>query len=224
MLSVLTGALPQWRKEKWACRDKSKKNVVLTRGNGSQYAIVIFGDQKGLDLEDLASGQTNIDKNASIFTRVAATILALFWILLLITAGIKQNTWFLLAIGGIGILQNIFVAGWRRDPKAYGIPLTFVEVIGGNKVMDTLWAVEDKYHHVGASMLDTFFFPGGRLRPDEKTKWDNFATIASNKDEAAKAANPQNGGSQVAQTVPATNSQAVPDMALPPVDGGATSA
>jgi len=176
--------------------------VVLTRGNGSQHAIVILGDGKGLDFEDLAAGQTNVDVSASWFTRVAVVVLALFWILLLITAaGIKQNTWFLLAIGGVGILQNIFVAGWRRDPKAFGIPLSFVEVIGQNKVMEALYAVEEKYHHVGASMLETFF-PGGKLRPDEKTKWENFAIVADQKDKAAKAAakaltaQKQNGGAQ----------------------------
>ncbi|KAK7903103.1 hypothetical protein LTR67_001120 [Exophiala xenobiotica] len=115
LLSFASGWLPQWKEEKWACRKNSDKNVILTRGNGSQHAIVILGDGKGLDLEDLAAGQTNVDVSTSILTRVSVTILAAFWILLLITAaGLKKNTWFLLAVGGIGILQNIFVAGWRR--------------------------------------------------------------------------------------------------------------
>ncbi|KAJ9609566.1 hypothetical protein H2200_005893 [Cladophialophora chaetospira] len=197
-LSFATGALPQWAKEKWACRSNAKKTVILTRGNGSQHAIVVLGGGKGLDLEDLAAGQTNVDVPASWLTRAALVSLAFFWILLLITAaGIKQNTWFLLAIGGIGILQNIFVAGWRREPKAFGIPLTFEEVIGEPKVMDTLYAVEEKYHHVGASMLETFF-PGGKLRDDEKTKWETFATTAKAKDKVAKAVKQQqqNGGAQ----------------------------
>jgi hypothetical protein len=199
LLSVVTGALPQWAKEKWACRSKSKKNVILTRGNGSQHAIVILGSGNGLDLEDLAAGQTNVDVSASWFTRATLIALALLWILLLITAaGINQNTWFLLAIGGLGILQNIFVAGWRRDPKAFGIPLSFVKVIGENKVMEALYKVEEEYHHVGASLLDTFF--PGKLRTDEKAKWEDFAKIAQQKDEAAKAAakaaKQQNGGTQ----------------------------
>ncbi|KIW66871.1 hypothetical protein PV04_06161 [Phialophora macrospora] len=199
LLSVMTGALPQWAKEKWACRSKSKKNVILTRGNGSQHAIVILGNGSGLDLEDLAAGQTNVDVSASWFTRVTLIALALLWILLLITAaGIRQNTWFLLAIGGLGILQNIFVAGWRRDPKAFGVPLRFVKVIGENKVMEALYKVEEEYHHVGASLLDTFF--PGKLRADEKTKWEGFAKIAQQKDEATKAAakapKQQNGGTR----------------------------
>lgn len=118
LLSFATGSISQWSKEKWACRRNSGKTVILTRGNGSQHAVVIIGDGKGLDLEDLAAGPTNVDVSASYTTRIAVTLLAAFWILLLITAaGIKQNTWFLLAIGGIGILQNIFVAGWRRFPR-----------------------------------------------------------------------------------------------------------
>ncbi|KIX04589.1 uncharacterized protein Z518_05459 [Rhinocladiella mackenziei CBS 650.93] len=184
-LSFVTGSLPQWSEEKWACRKNSTKSVILTRGNGSQHAIVVLGQGKGLDLEDLAAGQTNVDVSASWFTRISVVILATLWILLLITAaGIQQNTWYLLAIGGIGILQNIFVAGWRRFPKAYGIPLTFKEVIGKNKVMDTLFAVEELYPHVGASMRDTFF--PGKLREHEEKRWAEFEKIAQQKDKAVK--------------------------------------
>jgi hypothetical protein len=202
LLSFASGCLPQWKEEKWACRRKSDKNVILTRGNGSQHAIVILGDGKGLDLEDLAAGQTNVDVSASTLTRTSVTVLAAFWILLLITAaGLEKNTWFLLAVGGIGILQNIFVAGWRRLPKAYGIPLTYVDVIGEIKVMDTLFAVEEKYPHVGASMKDTFF--PGKLRANEVQRWADLEKAAKAKDDAAKNARnnagQQNGGSQPIQ-------------------------
>jgi hypothetical protein len=155
----VTGSLPQWKEEKWACRDKSVKDVIMSRGNGSQHAIIILGEGKGFDLEDLAAGQTNVDVSAPGTTRFALISLAVLWILLLITAaGIKQNAWFLLAIGGIGILQNIFVAGKMRHPEAYGMPLTLVEVIGSPKVMETL-EVEKKYPYAGANMIGTFF-PG----------------------------------------------------------------
>ncbi|KAK6376144.1 hypothetical protein LTS17_007395 [Exophiala oligosperma] len=185
LLSFISGSLPQWKKEKWACREKSTKTVILTRGNGSQHAIVVLGDGKGLDLEDLAAGQTNVDVSASWVTRVSVTVLAALWILVLITAaGLSRDTWFLLAVGGIGILQNIFVAGWRRSPQAYGIPLTFVEVIGKTKAMETLFAVEEKYHHIGASMRDTFF--PGKLRENEVWRWEELESIAKDKDAAAK--------------------------------------
>ncbi|KAK3650519.1 hypothetical protein LTR56_006224 [Elasticomyces elasticus] len=181
VLSFATGSLSQWSDEKWACRTNAKKNVVLTRGNGSQHAIVILGDGKGLNLEDLAAGQTNVDVSASYGTRICLTVLAALWIFLLISAaGIKKNTWFLLAIGSVGILQNIFVAGWRRFPKAYGIPLSLVDVIGMPKVMGTLLAVEDEYHHIGASMRETFF--PGKLRPEEEKKWQDLEKVAKDKD------------------------------------------
>jgi hypothetical protein len=173
ILSLATGSLGQWSEEKWACRKKSKKTVILTRGNGSQHAIVIMGDGKGLDLEDLAAGPTNVDVSASKWTRAAIIILAIFWILLLITAaGIKQNTWFLLAIGGVGILQNIYVAGRMRFPVAFGVPLKFEGVIGEAKVMKTLFAVEEKYPRLGKSLLDMFF--PGKLWPEEYQKWEEF--------------------------------------------------
>lgn len=177
LLSFAMGSIQQWSKEKWACRRGSSKTVILTRGNGSQHAIVIIGDGMGLDLEDLAAGPTNVDASTSYTTRFTVTILAAFWILLLITAaGIKQNTWFLIAVGGIGILQNIFVAGRSRSPEAFGIPLTLDDVIGEPKVMDTLFAVEMAYPRVGKSMLDTFF--PGKLRPEEQERWDKFASLA----------------------------------------------
>lgn len=103
-------------------------------------------------------------------TRIILIGLAILWILLLITAaGIKQNTWFLLAVGGIGILGNIIVAGCTRPPSAYGVPLAFHDVITDTKVMETLFAVEEKYPRLGKSMLATFF--PGTLRPAELERW-----------------------------------------------------
>ncbi|PNP73353.1 hypothetical protein FNYG_13310 [Fusarium nygamai] len=178
LLSFVTGSLPQWKEEKWACRNKSDKDVILTKGNGSQHAILILGKGKGFDLEDLATGQLNADDSTLRKTRVALIGLAALWILLLITAaGIKENTWFLLAIGGVGIAQNIFVAGKMRHPDAYGIPLTLVEVIGSPKVMDTLIKVEEKYPYAGTNMVNTFF-PGGKLRDHEKTAWNKLENNA----------------------------------------------
>ncbi|KAI1629856.1 hypothetical protein EDD37DRAFT_70612 [Exophiala viscosa] len=170
LLSFASGSLSEWREEKWACRRNSYKDVILTRGNGSQHAIVVLGTGKGLDLEDLAAGQTNVDVSASRYTRVVVTLLAALWIILLITAaGLKKNTWFLLAVGGIGMLQNIYVAGKQRSPQAFGVPLKFVKVIGMPKVMHTLFAVEEQYPHIGASMRATFF--PYELRHEELEKW-----------------------------------------------------
>lgn len=63
-----------------------RKRTFFTRGNGSQHAIVIRGNKRGLNIEDLAAGQENVDVSAKVFTRVAVLALSAFWILLLITA------------------------------------------------------------------------------------------------------------------------------------------
>ncbi|KAJ5887711.1 hypothetical protein N7495_007752 [Penicillium taxi] len=172
-LAFATGLLPQWRKEKWACRDKSPSTFVITRGNGAQHAIVILGNRHGLNLEDLAAGQSSFDASTNLLTRVALLALSILWVLLLITAaGLQLNTWFLLAIGGIGIVQNVFVAGWDRKPENFGIPLDYVRVFGQTKVMETLYDVERNYRGVGVSMLNEFF--PGRLHSNEVEKWDKI--------------------------------------------------
>ncbi|RAL06648.1 uncharacterized protein BO97DRAFT_309947, partial [Aspergillus homomorphus CBS 101889] len=172
-LAMITGALGQWKLEKWAGRPNRSagKPVILTKGNGSQHAIVILSDKDlCLDLETLASGQANIDVSTSLLTRVTITVLAAMWTCLLITASaITHDTWFLLAIGGIGILQNVFTAGARRTPESFGFVLKFEEVIGHFKVMETLVQVEKKYPRTGKSMLPTFF--PGELLPAEVKLW-----------------------------------------------------
>jgi len=54
----------------------SNKTVILIRGNGSQHAIMILGDGKGLDLEDFAAGSANVDVSTSFTTRIVMTDLA----------------------------------------------------------------------------------------------------------------------------------------------------
>ncbi|CAI7617700.1 uncharacterized protein N7487_007237 [Penicillium crustosum] len=172
-LAIATGLLPQWKKEKWACRTKSKETYVLTRGNGAQHAIVILGNKHGLNLEDLASGQSNIDASTNNLTRIILLILSTLWVLFLIAAsGLKTNTWFLLGIGAIGIVQNVFVAGWNRRPENFGIPLDFIDVFGQTKVMETLQDVEKSYQYLGQSMLQEFF--SRKLRPDEEEEWEQI--------------------------------------------------
>ena len=169
-LSLATGLLPQWAKEKWACRPNAKHSFILTRGNGAQHAIVVLGNGHGFNLEDLASGQSNIVVVTNTLTRIALLALAALWILLLITAaGQKTNTWFLLAVGGIGILQNIYVAGAPRNPENFGIPLEYVTVFGDASVIETLFQVEEQYKGIGRSLVGEFL--PGELREHEKIRW-----------------------------------------------------
>ncbi|KAJ4252515.1 hypothetical protein NW757_005957 [Fusarium falciforme] len=183
VLSFAGGALSQWSKEKWACRIDTHKAFVLTRGNGSQHAIVIQGEGVGLDLEDLAAADTGAFAKRG--TRLAVVALGFLWILLLITAsGIRQNTWFLLAVGAMGMLQNMYVAGTSRPPEAFGVPLEFVEVIGKPKIMDALLKVEHDYPCLGKSMLPIFF--PGQLREDEQEEWDNYDKTLQERKEKAR--------------------------------------
>lgn len=189
VLAFATARLPQWAREKWACRRGCSKSVVLTKGNGAQHAILVIGTGLGLDLEDLASGIVDMDMDTSQgwVTQITMIVLAVFWIvLLIIAAGTQQNTWFLLAIGGIGIAENIFVAGAQRRPEAFGVPLKFREVIAETSVMETLFSVEKAYPRAGQAMLDTFF--PGKLRPKEVERWEELGQLADGLDQSRKKA------------------------------------
>lgn len=189
-LCLASGSLSQWAKEKWTARRNSRSTFILSRGNGSQHAIVVLGSGKGLDLEDLAAVPTKVDIWASRSMQISTMILSILWICLLISAaGLSQHTWYLLVIGGIGIIENIFVAGRWRRPEHFGIPLRFVEVLGEPKVMDSLFAVEEKYPHVGRAMLETFF--PGRLSPEESRTWEDLEETAERREEAQKKAGDQ---------------------------------
>lgn len=111
MLCFFMGSLTQWRVEKWACRrldGRSKKNFILTRGNGAQHAIVIISQGRGLDIEDLATGFENLDAPSITLTAQLATIgLGFLWVALLITSSaITDSAWYLIAVGGLGKLPS----------------------------------------------------------------------------------------------------------------------
>lgn len=185
LLAYASGALPQWGHEKWACR-RQKRDVAITQGNGTLHVIAVVGDDQGLDLEDLASGQVQGLPS----TRIFSFILAVLWLLLLITsAGTGSHTWYLLAVGNIGMVHNLIVAGAPRHPAALGIPLTLIKkvekqpgerkhrplrevpmIFAEEKVMWTLMALEERYPNFGGSLLREFF--PGELRPWEKEWWE----------------------------------------------------
>lgn len=73
------------------------------------------------DLEALASGFAKPCPE----TRWASLALAVLWICLLISVSeLKEYAWYLVAIGGIGMLQNIYAAGISRAPGTAGLHLT----------------------------------------------------------------------------------------------------
>lgn len=226
LLALITGALPQWRFEKWACRHETEKVVSLTGGNGTRHVMVIIGNKKGLDLEDLAAaesprmrrrgedsdrlakkvrdehGEVIKDKKgndktevrmikglpaAFWITQTACLILAAVWIVFLISvAGWKQNTWYLLAVGSFGMVQNVVVAGAKRGASTTGIHLKMVEKIQQQKVMDALMDLENAYETVGRSLIDEFFH--GKLRPAETQWWEANKDAYDKKRRAERAA------------------------------------
>ena len=178
LLALGGGALPQWKAEKWACRPKSPETYCLTRGNGHQQVIVIESAGMGMNLEDLASSRVR----GSLCHRMLTALLAIFWTIFLITiAGLRQDTWYLLAVGCMGMFQNTIVAGVARDPKVFGIDLKRIGEVKGNKVMHVLMRTEEKYPRVGASLVPVFF--PGRLRESERTFWNSKMMQVRNKNE-----------------------------------------
>ena len=190
LAALVAGMLPQWIDEKWSTRKIDKRKIVaLTRGNGHHHVMLLINDEKrppGPDIEALAGG----GERSRSETRWICGILSVFWVLLLITvSGLKAHSWFLIGVGGIGMLQNVYLAGASRTPGAFNLHLEPYEpcpvIIGyrlkkppkvplselvrpGEKfkpltqvggVMGALMALEDLFPQVGASLVSVFF-PG----------------------------------------------------------------
>lgn len=106
-------------------------------------------------------------------TRVICLALVIFWVALLISvAGLQQNSWFLMIVGSIGMVQNALAAGINRKPEARGMHLDKVETVRGYKVMDVLMDVEVSYPGAGKSLVQEFF-PGGLKSKYGEEQWWN---------------------------------------------------
>ena len=176
ILALAGGAWPQWYAEKWSARPLPSGNnkgevVILTGGNGSKEAIVIINEHGGLRLEDLAGAREVRSQYTIFFT----SMLAVLWTVhLLIVASLQNDAWYLLAVGALGMVQNVVAAGARRSPGALGIHLEGGEVIHQEKVFLTLQAAEAHQRHVGLSLLP-IFFPGGLRREEEDWRQSKLA-------------------------------------------------
>ncbi|TGO07331.1 hypothetical protein BTUL_0291g00050 [Botrytis tulipae] len=176
LLAYLSASLPQWRQEKCSAATR-EKDVAVTIGNGNKHVIVILGAQHGLDMEDLATGKAP----DLLSTRIYTSLLAVFWLVLLITCcGIKTDSWYLLAVGGLSMAQNLIVASVPRTPAALGLPIELVssgnedqivpEIFAEPKVMWTIMEFEEKHRGRGNALVKEFF-PGKLL--DWEEKWWN---------------------------------------------------
>ncbi|KAH7014237.1 uncharacterized protein B0I36DRAFT_255149 [Microdochium trichocladiopsis] len=127
LLVLGTCMIPQWEREKWAGRKlRGDKTMCLTRGNGSAHIIVLLGSAGSWDIESAAAASDTPHRHPG--TRVIAMVLALLWTFLLLSvAGLQDNTWFLVAIGALGMVQNVLAAGAPRHPSASGLHLRSFE-------------------------------------------------------------------------------------------------
>ncbi|KAK4079788.1 hypothetical protein Trihar35433_893 [Trichoderma harzianum] len=177
ILAIITGSLREWRLQKYSCRKNTSDTYILTRGNGHPHVFVICpGANAGLYLYDLA-GAT---RRADLRTRVSSVILAILWLVFLITAGgLKSDTWFLLAVRAVGMAQNILVAGLPRKSDATGIPLRQIMPTFGRremsknrpKVMSVLFEIEAELPGIGLAIRREYF-PDYALRENEIKQWD----------------------------------------------------
>jgi hypothetical protein len=183
-LAYLTGYMHQVTQGGADVQRKSTKTFALTEGTGSQNVFVIIGNGSCPDLEYLARVDTP-DSNAAIYMTAALLVL---WISLLITVtALHTNTWYMVAVGGLGMLQNVIVARAPRSPATIGIHARLEQVVYRPKVMDTLYALEEKYPRVGASLLPVLF--PGPLRPEDIEEWKNLEDNAREREVAILSAN-----------------------------------
>jgi hypothetical protein len=208
ILSLLSGSMSEWRREKFECRRGSKDDYLITRGNGHRHVFLIRGIRNdhglGLNLEDLAAARGGAD----IWTRAKTVVYAVTWLLFLLAAGgLKQDTWYLVFVGAAGMAQNIFVAGARRSSASHGIPLNPVRAADDSiltyglrskgsdrpRVMNVLREVEQGIPGVGLALLYEFF-PDHTLRDAEKTEWETLkASVKQRRKEKPRYEKPRYG-------------------------------
>jgi len=114
LLAWLPLAILPWTDEKWTCRKGPTAPFIITKGNGHQHAIVILGSSLGLHLEDLATSQRPVSGTVKLQVLGLATL----WVLFLVASrsvGSSSSALWLLAVGAVGMLQNILVAAWPRE-------------------------------------------------------------------------------------------------------------
>ncbi|KAI4239819.1 MAG: hypothetical protein LQ349_000066 [Xanthoria aureola] len=111
-----------------------------------------------------------VQKALAQLSGAVVTVSAMLWILFVINvAGLTHNTWYLLGVGFLGMVQNVSTAAIPRRPEAVGMPLELVARISDHKVMKTLMETERRFPSVGAALVKTFF--SGELFDDEQRFW-----------------------------------------------------
>lgn len=104
-----------------------------------------------------------------LLTRISVVLQSVLWLFLLDNvASSRKDNWTVLAIGGLGMFQNGYLAGMMRPSHQRNLPLTRIEVIRAKKVMDGPLDLEEQYNCT--EPLRDEFFPG-KLREKELLWW-----------------------------------------------------
>lgn len=124
----------------------TKKTVCLTQGNGYTNVMVIKASGSAWDLETLATARSKSLPE----TPWCLVMLAAAWVCLLITvSGLEENTWYLVAIGALGMLQNLHASSAHRPPESMGLTLrpsrnTPPVIIGTSTCEEQYWYKDKK--------------------------------------------------------------------------------
>ncbi|KAI1748040.1 hypothetical protein F4782DRAFT_543140 [Xylaria castorea] len=144
-----------------------KKIVCLACGNSHKYVTILRGSESEPGLESLVT--TTSDSFPE--TKWVVSGLALLWTILLVgVSGIETHTWFLLGIGALGMLQNIYAASVPRSGEYIG--LTIIPYVTRPPIIDDAavdaMTVDNPLIH---DWLEPWETPGerGTLRELEKT-------------------------------------------------------
>lgn len=182
-LALSCGSLRRWSEEKWCCRANTKQNFALLEGNGGQHLMVLYGNGVGLNFEDLAGGRVSRGTKPVVYTLIQA----LLWVVLLIAIAREGGqTWYLVTVGGLGLLQNIVVAGAPRPPSAFKIYLERRRTFHKLTVRDTLCEAEEEIANLGTA-LRPICFPGKSTKEDDEA-FENAVTKRNRKRELASQA------------------------------------
>ncbi|OTB01309.1 hypothetical protein M426DRAFT_266400 [Hypoxylon sp. CI-4A] len=115
-----SATLPLPRVPRSAFKKPKTKTVCLTGGNGHRHALILRASGLAWDLEALATAKSDSLPE----TPWCLLGLAVLWICLLISvAGTQSDTWYLLGIGGLGMLQNLYAASAPRKPECLGLAM-----------------------------------------------------------------------------------------------------
>lgn len=118
LLALVQSSLPQWKEGKWSGANlKSDSLIVLTRRNGHKHVMILIGSKGCPDLQVYATA--TVDGHSQ--TASLCLVLATLWLCLLLSvSGLQSDAWFLVGIGGLGMLQNVYAAGTTKHKSATG--------------------------------------------------------------------------------------------------------